>query len=44
MLYEVITRPTAIQLAFYLVTIVVISAGMRWASRTEPTAGKASNI
>ncbi|EME3969607.1 FTR1 family protein [Vibrio fluvialis] len=28
-------RPTAIQLAFYLATLVLISVGMRWASRSE---------
>ncbi len=28
-------RPTAIQLAFYLVTLVVIAAGMRWTKQTD---------
>ncbi|MGP8306645.1 FTR1 family iron permease [Vibrio sp. YIC-376] len=38
------SRPTATQLAFYLVTIVVISSGMRWAGRVEPATGKVSKI
>lgn len=38
------TRPTAMQLVFYLVTIVVISTGMRWASGSEPASGKESKI
>jgi len=38
------TRPTATQLAFYLVTIIIISSGMRLASRAGPDSGKASKI
>lgn len=34
-------RPTAIQLVFYAVTILVIAAGMRWASRSAPPQSKA---
>ncbi|EPT8451503.1 FTR1 family iron permease [Vibrio fluvialis] len=37
-------RPTAIQLAFYLVTLVLISVGMRWASRSESASRKVSKI
>ncbi|HGY9573129.1 TPA: FTR1 family protein [Vibrio fluvialis] len=37
-------RPTAIQLAFYLATLVLISVGMRWASRSESASRKVSKI
>ncbi|EKO3498390.1 FTR1 family iron permease [Vibrio fluvialis] len=37
-------RPTAIQLAFYLTTLVLISVGMRWASRSESASRKVSKI
>ncbi|EPN4932344.1 FTR1 family iron permease [Vibrio fluvialis] len=37
-------RPTAIQLVFYLATLVLISVGMRWASRSESASRKVSKI
>ncbi|MBL4246519.1 FTR1 family protein [Vibrio fluvialis] len=37
-------RPTAIQLTFYLATLVLISVGMRWASRSESASRKVSKI
>ncbi|MBY7824196.1 FTR1 family protein [Vibrio fluvialis] len=37
-------RPTAIQLAFYLATLVLISVGMHWASRSESASRKVSKI